>query len=71
MQVFNSHRGKVLPMNRANVDTDAIMPKQYLKCISKSGYGDWLFDGWRYLDEGDVERRAVGRLVPGLRRGPC
>ena len=42
-------------MDRANVDTDAMMPKQYLKCIFKTGYGDWAFDDWRYLDPGDVD----------------
>ncbi|WNC72190.1 3-isopropylmalate dehydratase small subunit [Thalassotalea psychrophila] len=54
MQPFILHTGKVAPMDRANVDTDAMMPKQYLKCISKTGYGDWTFDDWRYLDAGDV-----------------
>jgi 3-isopropylmalate/(R)-2-methylmalate dehydratase small subunit len=44
MQAFQSHTGKVLPFDRSNVDTDAILPKQYLKSISKFGYGDWLFD---------------------------
>ena len=55
MEPLKQHKGVVIPMNRANVDTDAIMPKQYLKCISKYGYGDWAFDDWRYLDAGDVE----------------
>lgn len=54
MQAFETHVGKVLPFDRSNVDTDAILPKQYLKSISKFGYGDWLFDDLRYLDEGDV-----------------
>ncbi|MDF3125315.1 3-isopropylmalate dehydratase small subunit [Rheinheimera sp. 1928-s] len=55
MAAFISHQGLVAPMDRANVDTDAIMPKQYLKCIFKTGYGGWAFDDWRYLDSGDVE----------------
>ncbi|QBY04529.1 3-isopropylmalate dehydratase small subunit [Thalassotalea sp. HSM 43] len=55
MQAFKTHTGIVAAIDRANVDTDAIMPKQYLKCISKTGYGDWAFDDWRYLDHGDVD----------------
>ncbi|MEQ5805921.1 3-isopropylmalate dehydratase small subunit [Alteromonas sp. NFXS44] len=55
MQAFTTHTGTVLPFDRANVDTDAILPKQYLKSIKKFGYGDWLFDDLRYLDEGDAE----------------
>lgn len=55
MEKFLHHHGQVLPMNRANIDTDTIMPKQYLKCINKYGYGDWVFDSWRYLDPGDVD----------------
>ena len=44
--------GLVAPMDRANVDTDQIIPKQFLKSIKRTGFGDNLFDGWRYLDEG-------------------
>lgn len=55
MDAFTTHSGRVYPLDRNNVDTDAILPKQYLKSISKYGYGDWLFDDWRYLDAGDVE----------------
>lgn len=55
MQSFTRHTGTVVAMNRANVDTDAIMPKQYLKSIGKVGYGDWLFDDWRYRQPGDVD----------------
>ena len=55
MEAFLRHDGVVAAMNRANVDTDAIMPKQYLKSIRKFGYGGWVFDDWRYLDAGDVE----------------
>ncbi|GAA6184956.1 MULTISPECIES: 3-isopropylmalate dehydratase small subunit [Alteromonadaceae] len=54
MEKFLSHTGTVLPFDRSNVDTDAILPKQYLKSISKFGFGDWLFDDLRYLDPGDV-----------------
>lgn len=55
MAAFISHQGLVAPMDRSNVDTDAMMPKQYLKCIFKTGYGGWAFDDWRYLDSGDVD----------------
>ncbi|MDO5101465.1 MAG: 3-isopropylmalate dehydratase small subunit [Lautropia sp.] len=52
MKVFNVHRGIVAPLDRANVDTDAIIPKQFLKSIKRSGFGPNLFDEWRYLDVG-------------------
>jgi len=53
MQKFNLHRGLVAPMDRDNVDTDAIIPKQFLKSIRKTGFGPNLFDEWRYLDHGE------------------
>lgn len=53
MQAFITHTGKVIPLDRANVDTDAIIPKQYLKSIKRSGFGPNLFDDWRYLDPGE------------------
>lgn len=53
MKVFNVHRGLVAPLDRANVDTDAIIPKQFLKSIKRSGFGPNLFDEWRYLDVGE------------------
>ena len=52
MQKFNLHKGLVAPMDRENVDTDAIIPKQLLKSILKTGFGPNLFDEWRYLDVG-------------------
>jgi 3-isopropylmalate/(R)-2-methylmalate dehydratase small subunit len=52
MQVFQTHQGLVAPMDRENVDTDAIIPKQFLKSIKRSGFGPNLFDEWRYLDQG-------------------
>ena len=52
MQKFNLHTGVVAPMDRENVDTDAIIPKQFLKSIRKTGFGPNLFDEWRYLDAG-------------------
>lgn len=49
---FTDHRGLVVPLDRANVDTDQILPRQYLAMIGRSGFGVHLFDQWRYLDEG-------------------
>jgi 3-isopropylmalate/(R)-2-methylmalate dehydratase small subunit len=53
MQAFRIHKGLVAPLDRENVDTDAIIPKQFLKSIKKSGFGPNLFDEWRYLDHGE------------------
>ena len=53
MHPFRIHTGLVVPMDRENVDTDAIIPKQFLKSIKRSGFGPNLFDGWRYLDHGE------------------
>ncbi len=53
MQSFTVHQGLVAPMDRENVDTDAIIPKQFLKSIKKTGFGPNLFDEWRYLDKGE------------------
>ncbi len=53
MTPFRIHAGLVAPMDRENVDTDAIIPKQFLKSIKKSGFGPNLFDEWRYLDHGE------------------
>jgi 3-isopropylmalate/(R)-2-methylmalate dehydratase small subunit len=52
MKTFTVHQGLVAPMDRENVDTDAIIPKQFLKSIRKTGFGPNLFDEWRYLDVG-------------------
>ena len=53
MEKFNQHTGVVVPLDRANVDTDAIIPKQFLKSIKRTGFGENLFDEWRYLDQGE------------------
>ncbi len=53
MDKFTVHQGLVVPLDRSNVDTDAIIPKQYLKSISRSGFGPTLFDDWRYLESGE------------------
>jgi 3-isopropylmalate/(R)-2-methylmalate dehydratase small subunit len=53
MQKFTTHTGLAVPLDRANVDTDAIIPKQFLKSIQRTGFGPNLFDEWRYLDHGE------------------
>lgn len=53
MKAFTTLDGLVCPLDRANVDTDAIIPKQFLKSIKRSGFGPNLFDEWRYLDHGE------------------
>ena len=52
MKAFTKHTGLVAPLDRANVDTDQIIPKQFLKSIRRTGFGPYLFDEWRYLDVG-------------------
>jgi 3-isopropylmalate/(R)-2-methylmalate dehydratase small subunit len=65
MQAFNVVRGIVAPLDRANVDTDAIIPKQFLKSIKRTGFGPNLFDEWRYLDRGEPGmNNAVRPLNP-------
>jgi len=61
MQAFTVHKGLVAPMDRANVDTDAIIPKQFLKSIKRSGFGPNLFDEWRYLDRGEPGQNPASR----------
>lgn len=53
MDKFTVHEGLVVPLDRVNVDTDAIIPKQFLKSIKRTGFGPNLFDEWRYLDHGE------------------
>lgn len=53
MQAFTVHQGIVAPLDRSNVDTDAIIPKQYLKSVKRTGFGPNAFDDWRYLDPGE------------------
>ncbi len=53
MEKFETFTGIVCPLDRSNVDTDAIIPKQFLKSIKRSGFGPNLFDAWRYLDHGE------------------
>ena len=54
MRSFEALTGRAMPMDRANVDTDQIIPKQFLKSIHKTGFGDNLFDAWRFNDEGSI-----------------
>jgi 3-isopropylmalate/(R)-2-methylmalate dehydratase small subunit len=65
MEKFIRQEGLVAPMDRANVDTDSVIPKQYLKSIKRTGYGPNLFDEWRYLDHGepgmDHSKRPLNR----------
>jgi 3-isopropylmalate/(R)-2-methylmalate dehydratase small subunit len=61
LKPFTVHKGLVAPMDRANVDTDAIIPKQFLKSIKRSGFGPNLFDEWRYLDRGEPGQDPASR----------
>jgi 3-isopropylmalate/(R)-2-methylmalate dehydratase small subunit len=61
MDKFETHRGLAAPLDRANVDTDAIIPKQFLISIKRTGFGQNLFDEWRYLDRGEPEQDATHR----------
>lgn len=61
MKPFNQLTSVVAPLDRANVDTDAIMPKQFLKSIRRAGFGAYLFDEWRYLDRGEPDMDVSGR----------
>jgi 3-isopropylmalate/(R)-2-methylmalate dehydratase small subunit len=56
MEPFRTHTGLVAPLDRANVDTDQIIPKQFLKSIHRTGFGPNLFDEWRYLDAGEPRK---------------
>jgi 3-isopropylmalate/(R)-2-methylmalate dehydratase small subunit len=61
MEKFEKREGLVAPLDRANVDTDAIIPKQFLKSIKRIGFGPNLFDEWRYLDRGEPDKDNAGR----------
>ncbi|MFL2981184.1 MAG: 3-isopropylmalate dehydratase small subunit [Methylophilaceae bacterium] len=63
MKPFKIHKGIVIPLDRANVDTDAIIPKQFLKSIKKTGFGPNLFDEWRYLDHGEPNQDNIKRKI--------
>jgi 3-isopropylmalate/(R)-2-methylmalate dehydratase small subunit len=61
MEAFKSFNGVVVPLDRSNVDTDAIIPKQFLKSIKRTGFGPYLFDEWRYLDHGEPDMDCTNR----------
>ena len=61
MKAFTTHTGLACPLDRANVDTDQIIPKQFLKSIKRTGFGPNLFDEWRYLDEGQPGQDCAAR----------
>ncbi len=61
MKAFTSLTSIVMPLDRANIDTDAIIPKQFLKSIRRSGFGVFLFDEWRYLDRGEPDMDCTNR----------
>ena len=61
MQAFTTLTGLVAPLDRSNVDTDAIIPKQFLKSIKRTGFGPFLFDEWRYLDHGEPDMDCSDR----------
>ncbi len=61
MKPFRKINSRVVPLDRANVDTDAIIPKQFLKSIRRSGFGPYLFDEWRYLDRGEPDMDCSNR----------
>ena len=61
MEKFTRFEGMVVPLDRPNVDTDAIIPKQFLKSIKKTGFGDYLFDEWRFLDKGFPGKKLIER----------
>ena len=63
MKAFKTFTGIVAPLDRPNVDTDAIIPKQFLKSIKRSGFGQYLFDEWRYLDHGEPGMKASERKI--------
>ena len=59
MEAFKEHVGLVVPLDRINVDTDQIIPKQFLKRIERTGFGEFLFNDWRYLENGDPNPEFV------------
>ena len=61
MEAFMTLQSLVVPLDRANVDTDAIIPKQFMKSILRTGFGDNLFDAWRYLEHGEPGQDVAAR----------
>ena len=63
MKIFSKHSGIVAPLKMSNVDTDAIIPKQFLKSVERVGFGQFLFDAWRYLDQGEPGMDCSNRPI--------
>ncbi|MDT8363375.1 MAG: 3-isopropylmalate dehydratase small subunit [Nitrosomonas sp.] len=63
MKKFEQCHGLAVPLDRSNVDTDAIIPKQFLKSIKRSGFGQYLFDEWRFLDHGEPGMTVAQRQI--------
>ena len=63
MKAFKTFTGIVAPLDRSNIDTDSIIPKEYLKSIKRSGFGPNLFDSWRYLDKSDSKNQNTKRKL--------
>ena len=63
MEKYTKNSGTVIPLDRANVDTDAIIPKQFLKSVKKTGFGKNLFDEWRFLDHGEPDQAESSRQI--------
>ncbi|MFL3050686.1 MAG: 3-isopropylmalate dehydratase small subunit [Candidatus Neomarinimicrobiota bacterium] len=63
MKKFSKHSGIVAPLKMSNVDTDAIIPKQFLKSVERVGFGQFLFDAWRYLDQGEPGMDCSNRPI--------
>jgi 3-isopropylmalate/(R)-2-methylmalate dehydratase small subunit len=63
MKVFKTFTGIVAPLDRSNIDTDSIIPKEYLKSIKRSGFGSNLFDNWRYFDKSDSKNQNTKRKL--------
>src|SRR3954462_15635452 len=64
MNPFRKHTGIVVPLDRTNVDTDQIIPKQFLKRIERTGYGDFLFYNWRFQSDGSPDRNFILNTEP-------
>ena len=63
MTPFNAFQSLVVPLDRAHVDTDALLPKQFMKSIARTGFGDNLLDQWRYMDPG-VPGQDISQRIP-------
>ena len=64
MNKFKTFKSVAIPLIRNNIDTDAIIPKQYLKAVSRQGFGNFLFDDWRYKDPGNLDVEISKRKIP-------